>query len=63
MSRQASPDVDTQALQRSFPSLSPEAAGQVLGGANAEELSQLRSTGRIPLRLAKKFVFTCIKAV
>ncbi|OAJ48322.1 NEL-type E3 ubiquitin ligase domain-containing protein [Pseudomonas marginalis] len=54
MSRQASPDVDTQALQRSFPSLSPEAAGQVLGGASAEALSQLRSTGRIPLRLAKE---------
>lgn len=54
MSRYAVPDADTQALQRSFPSLSPEAAQQVLSGASADELGQLRGTGRIPLRLAKQ---------
>ncbi|WP_395607783.1 NEL-type E3 ubiquitin ligase domain-containing protein [Pseudomonas sp. B22129] len=53
LSGQAAPDADTKALQRAFPSLSPEAAQQVLSSASADELSQLRSTGRIPLALAK----------
>ncbi|MGY2041630.1 NEL-type E3 ubiquitin ligase domain-containing protein [Pseudomonas pergaminensis] len=53
LSKQAAPDADTKALQRSFPSLSPEAAQHVLGGASVDELSQLRSTGSIPVRLAK----------
>ncbi|MDQ0654649.1 NEL-type E3 ubiquitin ligase domain-containing protein [Pseudomonas cedrina] len=53
LSGQTEPDADTKLLQRSFRSLSPEAAQHVLGIASADELSQLRSTGRIPLRLAK----------
>ncbi|MBC3241572.1 hypothetical protein HU723_20575 [Pseudomonas lurida] len=53
LSAQAVTDADTQVLQRSFASLSPEAAQQVLGDASAAELNQLRSTGRVPLRLAK----------
>ncbi|WP_411379973.1 NEL-type E3 ubiquitin ligase domain-containing protein [Pseudomonas sp. MPB26] len=53
LSGQAAPDADTGLLQRSFRSLSPEAAQPVLAGASADELSQLRSTGRVPLRLAK----------
>lgn len=52
LSAQAVTDADTRLLQRSFASLSPEAAQQVLGDASAAELSQLRGTGRIPLRLA-----------
>lgn len=52
MSRQAAPDADTQILQRSFPTLSPEAARQVLSHASDEVLGQLRSTQRVPLRLA-----------
>lgn len=53
LSRQAQPDADVQALQRGFPSLSPEAAQHVLGDASAADLSRLRTTGRIPLSLAK----------
>lgn len=56
LSRQAAPGADTLILQRSFPSLSPEAAQHVLGGASTDELSQLRSSGRVPLRLARESV-------
>jgi Leucine-rich repeat (LRR) protein len=48
------PDADTQRLQRSFPSLSSDAAQHVLGSASADEVGQLRSTERIPLHLARE---------
>lgn len=53
LSRRAPPEADIRALQRSFTSLSPEAAQRVLASAGAAELSQLRSSGRVSLRLAK----------
>ncbi|MGE8185967.1 NEL-type E3 ubiquitin ligase domain-containing protein [Pseudomonas sp. NPDC086278] len=50
---QQTADTDTRRLTRSFPTLSPEAAREVLAEASAAELSRLHSTGKIPLRQAK----------
>ncbi|WP_448118977.1 NEL-type E3 ubiquitin ligase domain-containing protein [Pseudomonas serbica] len=41
-------------LQRSFPTLSPEGARQVLDNASAAELAQLCDTAKIPLRQASE---------
>ncbi|WP_159935751.1 NEL-type E3 ubiquitin ligase domain-containing protein [Pseudomonas sp. S35] len=50
----ATPDPDVERLQRHFPSLPEPAARSVLEHASAAELKALRSTGRIPLRLAQQ---------
>lgn len=44
---------DIQSLQRSFPTLSAEAAQDVLNGSRASDLSRLRSSGKMSLRQAK----------
>nr|WP_180205439.1 NEL-type E3 ubiquitin ligase domain-containing protein [Pseudomonas sp. SbOxS1]NYU05538.1 hypothetical protein [Pseudomonas sp. SbOxS1] len=44
---------DIQRLQRSFPSLSAEAAQEVLNGSRASDLSRLRTSGKMSLRQAK----------
>ncbi|WCM49068.1 NEL-type E3 ubiquitin ligase domain-containing protein [Pseudomonas sp. WJP1] len=44
---------DIQRLQRSFPTLSTEAAQDVLNGSRASDLSRLRSSGKMSLRQAK----------
>ena len=46
-------DPDIQRLQRSFPTLSAEAAQDVLNGSRASDLSRLRSSGKMSLRQAK----------
>lgn len=51
---QQTTNADIQRLQRSFPTLSPEGARQVLGNASAAELAQLRSSTKIPLRQAQE---------
>lgn len=51
---QQTTNTDIQRLQRSFPTLSPEGARQVLGNASAAELAQLRSSTKIPLRQAQE---------
>ena len=48
-----SPDADIQRLQRSFPTLSSEAAQEVLNGSSASEMTRLRSNGKMSLRQAK----------
>ncbi|MBD9586371.1 leucine-rich repeat domain-containing protein [Pseudomonas sp. PDM03] len=44
---------DIQRLQRSFPTLSTEAAQDVLNGSRASDLARLRSSGKMSLRQAK----------
>lgn len=46
-------NADIQRLQRSFPTLSPEAAQQVLNQSSDAETARLRSTGKMSLRQAK----------
>ncbi|MHC8314553.1 NEL-type E3 ubiquitin ligase domain-containing protein [Pseudomonas sp. LB3P31] len=48
-----SADADIQRLQRSFSTLSNEAAQEVLASSSASELSRLRSSGKMSLRQAK----------
>jgi Leucine-rich repeat (LRR) protein len=50
----ATPGPDVERLQRHFPGLPDPAARFVLEHASAAELKALRSTGRIPLRLAQQ---------
>ncbi|HKS12132.1 MAG TPA: DUF6543 domain-containing protein [Pseudomonas sp.] len=45
--------VDALVLGRDFPSLSPRARAEILAQADANTLSQLRGTGRLPLPLAE----------
>ena len=49
----ATTDPDIQRLQRSFPTLSAEAAQDVLNGSRASDLSRLRSSGKMSLRQAR----------
>ena len=51
---QQTTSADIQRLQRSFPTLSPEGAQQVLGNASAAELARLRSSAKIPMRQAQQ---------
>lgn len=51
---QQTTNADIERLQRSFPTLSPEAARQVLSNATAAERVQLRSGAKIPFRQAQE---------